>query len=245
VHHVTSRLQKAKCHWGFVTIFLGLVLFIFWIILSSINLTIDGTVFASNILKNCGNPIYHKICYCALCFAKGVFLHVSKCCCSWNIVQENNGSLLIIFLREFSLLMLTAETKRVSCELRIDIDHERAIYRHTHSTPGWNFRIISQVGYKHTFCEHFVSTTNCFFLYILTKITYPYSKTNVTRFSFNLLIIKASICCRYSSLADWGHGVIYMFRALLAHPQETPHKRHMVYSVGVMSVERSSTDIPW
>jgi hypothetical protein len=27
-----------------------------------------------------------------------------------------------------------------------------------------------------------------------------------------------------------------MFRALLAHPQEAPHKRHLVYSVRVMSV---------
>jgi hypothetical protein len=27
-----------------------------------------------------------------------------------------------------------------------------------------------------------------------------------------------------------------MFRALLAHPQEAPHKRHLVYFVRVMSV---------
>jgi hypothetical protein len=29
---------------------------------------------------------------------------------------------------------------------------------------------------------------------------------------------------------------LYMFRALLAHPQEALHKRHLVYCVRVMSV---------
>jgi hypothetical protein len=29
---------------------------------------------------------------------------------------------------------------------------------------------------------------------------------------------------------------LYMFRALLAHPQEVLHKRHLVYCVRVMSV---------
>jgi hypothetical protein len=29
---------------------------------------------------------------------------------------------------------------------------------------------------------------------------------------------------------------LYMFRALLPHPQETLHKRHLVYCVRVMSV---------
>jgi hypothetical protein len=41
-----------------------------------------------------------------------------------------------------------------------------------------------------------------------------YNETNVMHFSFNLLRIKG----------------IYMFRALLAHPQETLHKRHLVYA---------------
>jgi hypothetical protein len=39
-------------------------------------------------------------------------------------------------------------------------------------------------------------------------------------FLFNLLRIKG----------------LYMFRALLAHPQEVLHQRHMVYCVRVMSV---------
>jgi hypothetical protein len=45
-------------------------------------------------------------------------------------------------------------------------------------------------------------------------------KTNVINFLFNLLRIKD----------------FYMFRALLAHPQEALHKRHLVYCVRVMSV---------
>jgi hypothetical protein len=39
-------------------------------------------------------------------------------------------------------------------------------------------------------------------------------------FLFNLLRVKG----------------LYMFRALLPHRQEVPHKRHLVYSVRVMSV---------
>jgi hypothetical protein len=51
-------------------------------------------------------------------------------------------------------------------------------------------------------------------------IVYEYNENNVTHFSFNLLIIKG----------------LYMFRALLAHPQEVLHKRHLVYCVRVLSV---------
>jgi hypothetical protein len=42
-----------------------------------------------------------------------------------------------------------------------------------------------------------------------------YSETNVMHFVFSLLRIKG----------------LYMFRALLAHPQEALHKRHLVYCV--------------
>jgi hypothetical protein len=49
---------------------------------------------------------------------------------------------------------------------------------------------------------------------------FQYSETNVMHFSFSLLRIKG----------------LYMFRALLAHPQEGLHKRHWVYCVRVMSV---------
>jgi hypothetical protein len=47
-----------------------------------------------------------------------------------------------------------------------------------------------------------------------------YRKTNVMHFLFNLLRIKG----------------LYMFRALLAHPQEANHKRQLVHCVCVMSV---------
>jgi hypothetical protein len=47
-----------------------------------------------------------------------------------------------------------------------------------------------------------------------------YSENNVIHFLFNLLRIKG----------------LYMFRALLAHPQEVLHKRHLVYCVRVISV---------
>jgi hypothetical protein len=47
-----------------------------------------------------------------------------------------------------------------------------------------------------------------------------YSETNVMHFLFNLLRIMG----------------LYMFWALLTHPQEALHKRHLVYCVRVMSV---------
>jgi hypothetical protein len=46
------------------------------------------------------------------------------------------------------------------------------------------------------------------------------NETNVMHFSLNLLRIKS----------------LYMFQALLAHPQEVLHKRHLVYCVRIMSV---------
>jgi hypothetical protein len=52
------------------------------------------------------------------------------------------------------------------------------------------------------------------------KHLYQYDETNVMHFSFNLL--------RSMDL--------YMFRALLAHPQEVLNKRHLVYCVRIMSV---------
>jgi hypothetical protein len=49
---------------------------------------------------------------------------------------------------------------------------------------------------------------------------YLYDETNVTHFLFRLLRIKG----------------LYMFRALLAHPQEALNNQHLVYCVRVMSV---------
>jgi hypothetical protein len=36
---------------------------------------------------------------------------------------------------------------------------------------------------------------------------------------------------------------LYMFQALLAHPQEVLHKRHLVYCVHVMSVGCTRTEV--
>jgi hypothetical protein len=47
-----------------------------------------------------------------------------------------------------------------------------------------------------------------------------YSENNVTHFLFNLLRIKG----------------LYMFRALLVHPQEALHKRNLIYCMRVISV---------
>jgi hypothetical protein len=49
---------------------------------------------------------------------------------------------------------------------------------------------------------------------------YQYNETNVMHFLFNLLRLNG----------------LYMFRALLAHPHESLHKRHLVYCVRVLSV---------
>jgi hypothetical protein len=51
-------------------------------------------------------------------------------------------------------------------------------------------------------------------------VVYQFSETNVMHFLFNLLRIKG----------------LYMFQALLAHPQVVLHKRQLVYCVRVMSV---------
>jgi hypothetical protein len=54
----------------------------------------------------------------------------------------------------------------------------------------------------------------------MTELDYQYGETNVMPFLLNLLRIKG----------------LYMFRALLAHPQEAIHKHHLVYCVHIMSV---------
>jgi hypothetical protein len=56
--------------------------------------------------------------------------------------------------------------------------------------------------------------------YYVTTSVYQYSETNVMNFLSSLLSIKS----------------LYMFRALLAHPQEVLHKLHLVYCVRVTSV---------
>jgi hypothetical protein len=71
--------------------------------------------------------------------------------------------------------------------------------------------------YKSCFAHQFV---NCTWIYIDIKyILYQYNEINAMHILFNLLRIKD----------------LYMFRSLLAHPQEALHKRHFVYCVRVMS----------
>jgi hypothetical protein len=58
-------------------------------------------------------------------------------------------------------------------------------------------------------------------------VVYQYNETNVMHFSFNLLRIKC----------------LYMFRALLTHPQEALHKRHLVYCTRILSVGSATVAI--
>jgi hypothetical protein len=53
-----------------------------------------------------------------------------------------------------------------------------------------------------------------------TDVLYKYSETNVMQFFFSLLKILG----------------LYMFPALLPHPQEVLNKQHLVYCVRIMSV---------
>jgi hypothetical protein len=59
-----------------------------------------------------------------------------------------------------------------------------------------------------------------FWLPCIIHVVSQYNEINVMHFSFSLFRIKD----------------LYMFRALLAHPQEVLHKRHLVYCVRIMSV---------
>jgi hypothetical protein len=56
-------------------------------------------------------------------------------------------------------------------------------------------------------------------VFISTQREHPYTETNVMHFLFSLLRIKG----------------LYMFRALLAHPHEALHKRHLVYGARIVS----------
>jgi hypothetical protein len=57
---------------------------------------------------------------------------------------------------------------------------------------------------------------------VLTEfVLCQYSETNVMHFLFSLLRIKG----------------LYMFRALLAHPQEVVHKLHLVHCCAVYQVD--------
>jgi hypothetical protein len=61
-----------------------------------------------------------------------------------------------------------------------------------------------------------------------TKTLHQYIETNVMHFLFSLLRIKG----------------LYMFRALLAHPQEALYKQNLIYYVHVMSVGCTRFKLP-
>jgi len=55
--------------------------------------------------------------------------------------------------------------------LRRNVTHETAICHSTCDSSNRDFNITRQLGYKHTFCQNFVSTKNCFSLYLHKNIT--------------------------------------------------------------------------
>jgi hypothetical protein len=88
----------------------------------------------------------------------------------------------------------------------------------------WKLMDITKQSIAISAPRHAVSDANC------EIYNDQYSETNVMHFLFNLLRIKG----------------LYVFRALLAHPQETLQKRHLVCCVRVMSVgsKPGSSNIP-
>jgi hypothetical protein len=61
----------------------------------------------------------------------------------------------------------------------------------------------------------------------MSSIRLQYGETNVIHRLFNLLKIKG----------------LYMFRALLAHPQGALHQRHLVYCVRDMTVDCTRIEV--
>ena len=55
--------------------------------------------------------------------------------------------------------------------LRRNVTHETAICHSTYNSSNRDFNITRKLGYKHTFCQNFVSTKNGFFLYFHKNIT--------------------------------------------------------------------------
>jgi hypothetical protein len=97
-------------------------------------------------------------------------------------------------------------------------EHKEFLYLFIHS--GYRTRILFITLY---FLKiNLVHFRVFIFAWILsaTVINSQYKETNVMHFSFNLLRIRG----------------LYMFRALLAHPQEALHKRDLVYCLRIMSV---------
>jgi hypothetical protein len=75
------------------------------------------------------------------------------------------------------------------------------------------FRMVSEIDLFHC-------TVAKLLIREIYYVLHQYSKTSMMHFLFNVLRIKG----------------LYVFRALLADPQEVQHKQHLVYCVSVMLV---------
>jgi hypothetical protein len=82
------------------------------------------------------------------------------------------------------------------------------------------FHLLSALLHVALHLRHLQGVLTLYFAKVSKLLKLQYSETNVTHFLFSLLRIKG----------------VYMFRALLVHPQEALHKPHLVYCVCVMSV---------
>jgi hypothetical protein len=71
-----------------------------------------------------------------------------------------------------------------------------------------------------TFHVNYIPVTEFLMFCLPCIIVYQYNEINVMHFALNLLRMKG----------------LYMFRALLAHPQKALQKRHLVYCLRIMSV---------
>jgi hypothetical protein len=103
----------------------------------------------------------------------------------------------------------------LDCIILITCDeHNR--YEASHYALVLRFQLLAALRYKYHLPQYGCKLGRG----VQIPPLYQYNETNVVHVSFNLLRIKG-LC---------------IFRALLAHPQEVLHKRHLVYCMRIMSV---------
>jgi hypothetical protein len=110
-----------------------------------------------------------------------------------------------------------------SCPLS-DLDHLSCVSRKRFGSNFFKYTVILNNYMEQNTCIN-LGCINCTNLMLCWPwiLVYQYRKTNVMHFLFNLLRIKG----------------LYMFRALLAHPQEALHKRHLVlFNVHTVHIRR-------
>jgi hypothetical protein len=128
--------------------------------------------------------------------------------------QPGNGVVVMLRLCHYVLILLGLWAPSVTCQI--------LTLRWLPTFPLSYYCLCLEA---HTIGLNTIITDNLqildFLIFCWPCITvYQYSETNVMHFLFSLLRVKG----------------LYMFRALLGHPQNTLHKRHFVYCVRVMSV---------